>query len=212
MLPVLPLANIYVGVGLRSLAKWLHTRKYWIAILYLVLHLPLALYFSFVHMRGPLSIMAVLRNNIAEEFITASPTSIISVHFLMPCYSTPLNTYLHVDELKKNRLRFRVLDCSPRVQPKRSESARFIASPTDFVHDEYHHGVLLPDFIVLFDIHAIELRPWLESVDYVEVRRVFHAHFSNDADSHETYRQIILFRRRTSLLTTECSSILGFKH
>ncbi len=207
MLPVLPLANIYVGVGLRSLAKWLHTRKYYVAILYLVLHLPLALYFSFVHMRGPLSIMSILRYNIAEESITAPPISIISVHFLMPCYSTPLNTYLHVDVLKKKRLRFRVLDCPPLVQPKRSESARFIASPTDFVHDEYHHhGVLLPDFIVLFDIHAIELRPWLESVDYVEVRRVFHAHFSGDADSNETYRQIILFKRRTSLLKTECSS------
>ncbi len=208
LLPILPLANVYVGVGLWSLGKWLHFRKYRIAMLFLVLHVPLALYFSFVHMRGPLSIMTVLQNKIAEEFIiTVSPTSIISVHFLMPCYSTPLSTYLHVDELQKNRLLFRVLDCSPRVQPKRSESERFITSPMDFVHDEYHDGALLPNFIVVFDTHAMKLMSWLESRDYIEIRRVFHSHFNGDSDSNETYRQIILFKRRTPNIQTECSAI-----
>ncbi len=206
LLPILPIANIYVGVGLWSLGKWLNFMKYRIAMLFLALHLPLAFYFSFVHMRGPLSIMTVLQNRVAEEFsITVSPKSIISVHFLMPCYSTPLSTHLHIAELQRNRLQWRVLGCSPRVQP--SESERFITSPTDFVHDEYRNGALLPNFIVLFDVHATKLAPWLERTDYIEIRRVFHSHFSGDSDSNETYRQIILFKRKRTHIETECSAI-----
>ncbi len=208
LLPILPLANIYVGVGLWRLAKWFRVRKYRIAFLYAALHIPLALYFSMVHMRGALSIMTVLQNKIAEDSITAaaSPNSIISVHFLMPCYATPLTTHLHVNMLKKKQLKLRVLDCTPRVESPKSEKLRFIANPTSFVQDLYH-GALLPDYIVLFDIHAMKLRPWLESMDYVETTRVFHSHYNGDYDTGDIIRQLVLFRQRIKGRTTN-----GVKH
>ncbi|CAM9187423.1 unnamed protein product [Phaeothamnion confervicola] len=122
---------------------------------------PLALYVSIVHQRGPLAVTAALRRELtararagpagggglaaaaacgscpAGDSPPSEPNE-VSVHFLMPCHSTPFYSHLHVPELN-GRLRLWSLDCSPskRLSPLRSESDRFDADPAAFTAATY---------------------------------------------------------------------------
>ena len=56
-----------------------------VCLLLMLLQVPMGLYFSLVHQRGPIAAMEFLRED----------STVRSVHFLMPCHSTPYYSHLH---------------------------------------------------------------------------------------------------------------------
>ncbi|CAM9301770.1 unnamed protein product [Choristocarpus tenellus] len=218
------------------------------------LHVPTAIYLSTVHQRGPLAaVEAVARRLLAVEAgrtevgwdganemsdkgevpqdgsrngggVEGERTR-LSVHFLMPCHSTPLHSHLH---LQGRELELLSLDCSPsnRLQPEGSESDRFQADPLTFVKTLYgsdgggkgdtnfptvvsaggatDHAVSstsptqqeIPDMVVVYDTHLLALEGFLATKGLEVVETVFNTHMNGDADSDDTHGRVCILARR----------------
>ncbi|KAI4344357.1 hypothetical protein L6164_011591 [Bauhinia variegata] len=185
VLPVLPLALMFSGYSLAVLedpgspqdkgkgSSKSHTKrtaKLGVAILFLLgTNIPMALYMSLVHQRGPEEVM----NHLAKEALDAKVKSIL---FLTPCHATPYYSMLHYN------LPMQFLDCSPSEEKGvPDESDRFMMDPVAFV-SEYAKYWSQPSHIVLFDSEEQKLRNFLMSLDYREEIRFFNAHFKVDRD------------------------------
>ncbi|KAI4344356.1 hypothetical protein L6164_011591 [Bauhinia variegata] len=146
------------------------TAKLGVAILFLLgTNIPMALYMSLVHQRGPEEVM----NHLAKEALDAKVKSIL---FLTPCHATPYYSMLHYN------LPMQFLDCSPSEEKGvPDESDRFMMDPVAFV-SEYAKYWSQPSHIVLFDSEEQKLRNFLMSLDYREEIRFFNAHFKVDRD------------------------------
>jgi phosphatidylinositol glycan class B len=198
LLPILPLANIYAGLGLQWVSARFFSRPAWACAIFFLLHGPLALYLSTVHQRGPLAIMDVLRRELIST--QGNGTAVVSVHFIMPCHSTPLHSHLHVPLMLEGRLSLRTLDCSPdaRLSKEGSESDEFVSDPVAFMRRSYAYwrSPSLPTYVVAYDAHVDAIHKWLRDHKYAEISRVFHTHVNGDLDAPETYRSIVLLKRR----------------
>lgn len=99
-----------------------------------------------------------------------------SVLFLVPCHATPYYSTLH------RNLPMRFLDCSPSDDKGvMDESDRFTMDPVSFASNMATNWSL-PSHIVLFDSEERQLRPFLSSHSFKEIKRFFHAHFKVDRD------------------------------
>ncbi|KAG4970058.1 hypothetical protein JHK85_036479 [Glycine max] len=184
-LPVLPIALMFSGYSLaviedpgyaqnkgkKSIKK--HTRfppNMGAAILFLLAtNIPMALYMSLVHQRGPEDAM----NHLAREALHGKVKSIL---FLTPCHATPYYSMLH------HNLPMQFLDCTPSEEKGvPDESDRFLMDPIPFV-SEYAKNKSLPSHVVLFDSEEQKLKNLLISLDYKEEKRFFNAHFKVDRD------------------------------
>ncbi|KAF7838088.1 GPI mannosyltransferase 3 isoform X1 [Senna tora] len=187
VLPVLPIALMFSGYSLAvmddrgsskskekgSLKKYNQCpTKMIVAILFLLAtNIPMTLYMSLVHQRGPEDVM----NHLARE---ALDEKVRSVLFLTPCHATPYYSMLH------SNLPMQFLDCSPsedRGKGVPDESDRFLMDPVAFV-SEYAKTWSQPSHIVLYDSEEKKLRNYLMSLDYREEKRFFNAHFKVDRD------------------------------
>ncbi|XP_027331577.1 GPI mannosyltransferase 3 [Abrus precatorius] len=185
VLPVLPIALMFSGYSLAMIedpgsaeykgktSSKKDTRcppKMIVAILFLlVTNIPMALYMSLVHQRGPEDIM----NHLAREALHGKVKSIL---FLTPCHATPYYSMLH------HSLPMQFLDCTPSEEKGvPDESDRFLMDPVPFV-SEYAKNWSLPSHIVLFDSEEKKLRNFLISFDYREEKRFFNSHFKVDRD------------------------------
>ncbi|MED6133352.1 Mannosyltransferase aptg1 [Stylosanthes scabra] len=185
VLPVLPIALIFSGYclaviedpglpgykGKESSKKRARcSPKMILALIFLlVTNIPMALYMSLVHQRGPEDVM----NHLARE---ARHGKVKNILFLTPCHATPYYSLLHHD------LPMRFLDCTPREEKGvLDESDRFLKDPVGFL-SEYAKNMSLPSHIVLFDWEEQKLKNLLNSYDYREERRFFNAHFKVDRE------------------------------
>ncbi|KAK6235957.1 hypothetical protein SCA6_011294 [Theobroma cacao] len=186
VLPVLPISLILSGYSLAALEEHgapnserkgpSHIHKKWpskrqLAICFLLAtNIPMALYMSLVHQRGTEDVMNYLSKEAAREKVK-------SILFLMPCHATPYYSTLH------RNLPMRFLDCSPSSEEKGipDESDRFMMNPVGFAMD-FAKTWSCPSHIVLFDSEEKQLRNFLVSHSFREVRRFFHAHFKVDRD------------------------------
>ncbi|XP_020231283.1 GPI mannosyltransferase 3 isoform X2 [Cajanus cajan] len=185
VLPVLPIALMFSGYSLAVIkdpgyaeykgkeTSKKHTGfppKMGFAILFLLAtNIPMALYMSLVHQRGPEDVM----NHLAREALHGKLKSIL---FLTPCHATPYYSMLH------HNLPMQFLDCTPSEEKGvPDESDRFLMDPVPFV-SEYAKNMSLPSHIVLFDSEEQKLRNLLISFDYREEKRFFNAHFKVDRD------------------------------
>ncbi|XP_019453890.1 PREDICTED: GPI mannosyltransferase 3 isoform X1 [Lupinus angustifolius] len=185
VLPVLPIALMFSGYSLAVIedpgspvyrgkkSSEKNTKcspKMTLAILFLlVTNIPMALYMSLVHQRGPEDVM----NHLAGE---AQHGNVRSVLFLTPCHATPYYSMLH------HNLPMQFLDCTPSEEKGvPDESDHFMMDPAPFV-SEYAKKWSLPSHIVLFDSEEQKLRNSLISFGYREERRFFNAHFKVDRD------------------------------
>ncbi|XXG74680.1 hypothetical protein AAC387_Pa07g3338 [Persea americana] len=185
VLPVLPVALMFSGYSLAAMENLdssddkrkrpseFHRRcpsKMQLSLFFLlVTNLPMALYMCLVHQRGTEDVM----NYLAKE---AAYGKVDSILFLMPCHATPFYSTLH------RNLPMRFLDCSPSDdRGVLDESDRFMMSPVDFAYNMATNWSL-PSHIVLFDSQEKQLREFLTSHLFKEVKRFFHAHFKVDRD------------------------------
>ncbi|XP_028775416.1 GPI mannosyltransferase 3 isoform X2 [Neltuma alba] len=185
VLPVLPIALMFSGYSLAlmddpgsgkskvkgSLKKYdRFPVKKGVAILFLLAtNIPMALYMSLVHQRGPEDVM----KHLARE---AHDGKVKSILFLTQCHATPYYSVLH------SNLPMQFLDCSPSEEEGvLDESDRFLMDPLAFV-SEYAKNWSPPSHIVLYDSEEQKLRNYLLSLGYREESRFFNAHFKVDRD------------------------------
>ncbi|CAA6675297.1 unnamed protein product [Spirodela intermedia] len=144
------------------------SRKYFMLFL-IATNVPMALYMSLVHQRGSEDVM----NFLAYE---ARDGKVKSILFLTPCHATPYYSTLH------EKVPMQFLDCSPTLEKGAlDESDQFMRNPTAFMSDMVGNWSL-PSHIVLFDSEESQLRDFLFSHSFSEVKRFFHAHFKVDRD------------------------------
>ncbi|CAM9552462.1 unnamed protein product, partial [Discosporangium mesarthrocarpum] len=223
----------------------------------LVIHVPAALYLSTIHQRGPLAaveaVARLLPAAVAAGGIgvgtegtgfSRSPGRVgmrgtggeggrgmgagVSVHFLMPCHSTPLHSHLHFQEINPSLWS---LDCSPanRLRPRGSESDQFQRDPLAFVKALYLGSPALapaegveaetfldpvkgrkdgplhisprpaPDVAVVYDTHLPLIEATLSSVGMEVEECLFNAHVNGDMDSNDTHRSVCVLLRRQKM-------------
>ena len=146
ILPLMPLLLLFCGLSLSSLqSTWTAT---WTArkphlLLLLSLNLSAFLYFGLIHQAGPISAVHFFSTLHTARNSGGLP---LSVHFWMPCHSTPLYSYLHIHPMPE--LRF--FDCAPTLPPlpdpspiiafsrQCTSSHLFTQSPLGFVRHLYN--------------------------------------------------------------------------
>ncbi|CAK8564240.1 unnamed protein product [Lathyrus sativus] len=187
VLPILPIALMFSGYSLAmiedpgagsppykekefSKKHYKYPPKMTAAILFLLAtNIPMTLYMSLVHQRGPEDVM----NHLAKEAFQGKVKSIL---FLTPCHATPYYSMLH------RNLPMQFLDCTPSEEKGvLDESDRFMKDPVSFM-SKFANNWSLPSHIVLFDSEEQKLRSFLISLDYREEKRFFNAHFKVDRD------------------------------
>lgn len=180
VLPVLPIALMFSGYFLASLKRSAlserkvkekitikpFTKLHMAVLFLLVTNIPMALYMSMIHQRGTEDVM----NYLAKE---ARENKVKSILFLTPCHATPYYSTLHYN------LPMRFLDCTPSEDKGLlDESDRFFDDPLGFAEKL----ALNWSHIVLFDSQEKQLKEFLVSRHFHEIRRFFHSHFKVDRE------------------------------
>ena len=211
LLPVLPLSTTVTSHGVEAFTTWLSNRRQppspqpslptrLTGLALLATHLPLALYLSLFHQRGPIDALAFL----SKALVAMGPGPPVTIHFLMPCHATPWTSHLHIPTRPLTLLH---LDCSPegRLSAEGSESDRFLTDPLGFSRGLYEglgerqSPVPMPDFIVAFGSGWSALQPYLPP-RYVTAASFFYSSFKGDMDSPNQEDSIVVLKRRQGLL------------
>ncbi|XP_067644783.1 GPI mannosyltransferase 3-like [Eurosta solidaginis] len=134
-----------------------------------------AWYLSTVHQRGPLDVMNHIQQ-IARDYRDENEHR-ASIHFLMPCHSTPY--YSHVHE----NVTMRFLRCEPNLQNVPDyvdEADQFYKSPVHWLrsHIPSHPRSAMPSHIVLFEPLAPVINEFL--VNYKVIHRVVNANVNEN--------------------------------
>ena len=166
-----------------------------------------------------MKIMRFLRNEKHQnDDLEIAGRPLKSVHFLMPCHSTPYYSHLH------QNIPMWFIDCSPphMITPKRPKQQikYFEENPLKFVDDicfnnrdkdiaakqdnqvEREKLVMvtwfhrhLPSHIVTFDTYEKKLTPFFNENGYTKVANFFHSHVKGDVDSNEHFQYASVWYR-----------------
>lgn len=200
-MPVLPIALMFSGYSLAVIEdpgagsleykgkgfskKEKCPPKMTVAILFLLAtNIPMALYMSLVHQRGPEDVM----NHLAREAFQGNVKSIL---FLTPCHATPYYSMLH------QNVPMQFLDCTPSEEKGvLDESDRFMMDPASFM-SKFAQNWSLPSHVVLFDSEEQKLRSFLISFEYREEKRFFNAHFKVGRDLQAS---VVVYVQKDSII------------
>ncbi|KAI9031162.1 Alg9-like mannosyltransferase family-domain-containing protein [Hyaloraphidium curvatum] len=172
LLPVLPLALILCARAWKAIG--LQHRAF--AFLVVTLNAGLAWYATRVHQRGVMDVMDHLRSG-------AQAGTVRDAFFLMPCHSTPFQSYIHVGP----GFSMDFLTCEPPlgISDKASyldEAALFHANPVDFLEHRFprNDSARPCETFVVFEAMLPQIGSWLADHGYREVARFFNSHFHDD--------------------------------
>ncbi len=161
--------------------------------LLLAVQAPMAWYFSRVHQRGPLDVVAYL----SRQLQPASAPSAVRIDFLLPCHATPWASHLHVPSVYP-RLILRHLDCGPEARARGdAETDVFLADPLRFaqaLYDEQRAPV--PHYVVAFASAAAALDGYLARKGLGREAAFFYSAFKGDVDSAQLEDSLVVFGRR----------------
>ena len=139
ILPLLPIVFIQCGYALFEIKQKISERSYKYILSFLILtNILLGTYVSVYHQSSPTKIMKFLRNEATENGGNDDGRVLKSVHFLMPCHSTPYYSHLHQD------IPMWFIDCSPPYMVKPETETQqikyFDENPLAFVNDLYFNN------------------------------------------------------------------------
>ena len=140
ILPLLPLVFVQCGYGLFHIGKVTSRNSFrFILVLLMLSNALLGGYVSIYHQSSPMKIMRFLRNEKHQnDGLEIAGRPLKSVHFLMPCHSTPYYSHLH------QNIPMWFIDCSPphMITPKRprQQIKYFEENPLKFVRDIYFNN------------------------------------------------------------------------
>lgn len=152
LLPVMPMLVLLAAFGLEQFSP--HRARI-VLVGCVLLQVPVALYTAQIHQSASLATVDFLRDAGAE-----------SVDFWLDCHLTPFYSHFH------RPLALYFLDCSPFAHP--TEVQRFFASPA--LEGRERLVKLQPEFLVVWSPLWPEVEAELRN--YTEVKRFFHAHFT----------------------------------
>ena len=220
ILPLLPLVFVQCGYGLFHLRNVTSKKSFGALLALLVLsNALLGGYVSIYHQSSPTKILRFLRNEKHEsDDGNIAGRQLKSVHFLMPCHSTPYYSHLH------QNIPMWFIDCSPphMITPKRPKQQikYFEENPLKFAYDIYFNNKdkdivakqdnqreqeklvvvtwfhrHLPSHIVTFDTYEKKLMPFFYENGYTKVANFFHSHIKGDVDSNEHFQYASVWHR-----------------
>lgn len=220
ILPLLPIVFIQCGYALFEIKQKISERSYKYILSFLILtNILLGTYVSVYHQSSPTKIMKFLRNEATENGGNDDGRVLKSVHFLMPCHSTPYYSHLHQD------IPMWFIDCSPPYMVKPETETQqikyFDENPLAFVNDLYFNNKndaklvtkqynkkdhdqyiivkwyheQLPSHIVTFDTYEKRIMPFLTKHGYEKKKEIFHSHIKGDADSNEHFQYASVWYR-----------------
>ncbi|KYR01681.1 putative transmembrane protein [Tieghemostelium lacteum] len=181
--PILPIIMMYSGFYLNQLfpstksmksdrtPKQHYSNRYKKFVVFLLLlNIPMIVFFSNFHQRSPIDIMHYINSNINTQ-----PNSTASIHFLMSCHATPLQSYVH-----NPNIHLKLLQCPPPLRPEdpKDEKSVFFENPLKWMIDNYQFSdnykapLELPDYFIVRDDLVLELEPVLLQNNY-SVEHVF---------------------------------------
>lgn len=139
LLPVLPILVILSAPLLKHILR----KHAVLQCAWVLTNLVAVLYLGIFHQSGAISV-----NNEIVRLAETSNHEVLSVHYLLPCHSTPSRSHLH-----SLRVQFDVfhLDCSPNCRKDNScANDLFARDPESFLRERYHGGEQgdFPDFVV----------------------------------------------------------------
>jgi phosphatidylinositol glycan class B len=171
--------------------------KGWIKLAFVVMNIGALIFLGLCHQRAPLDVNRRIVKLVQQQYASLpSRGSIVTVHYLMGCHSTPLYSHLHVPSV---RVVAKTLDCSPDCRSNKTcESDAFERDPKHFVEDLYFSSLKgpmclggidqvcndqddnpvlseTPDFVVVSSQNAVGLRPQLATMGLMEIDRFFHS-------------------------------------
>lgn len=118
-----------------------------------------------LHQRGPLQLIEHLRNE------TTTCGGNCSFLFLMPCHSTPLYSYLHVNVSTK------FLQCEPPLSEMHfDESEQFFGNPNKWLNDNWDDNNK-PTHIAIFDTIQNSIISFLNNKGYKKSNEILHSIF-----------------------------------
>ncbi|PRT55695.1 GPI mannosyltransferase 3 [Wickerhamiella sorbophila] len=138
-----------------------------------LINIPIALYLSFFHQRGVISVVNYISGN--KDIVKAS--------FLMPCHSTPMHAHIHRDDLRDH---ITSLSCEPVIPlglfsvpngQYDDEADLFYQNPVEFLQANPR---FLAPHIVFFEALRPTIQPLLEVYGYTLEKSFFNSHFHED--------------------------------
>ena len=187
LLPIVPLLLILAALGLERLlvAAASFRRGLFRSLATIVLaalfvaQLPAMAYLGVFHQRGVIDVMAHIRDH----------PEVSSVHFLMPCHSTPFYASVH------RNLSLVALQCRPPLpgEAHYDEADDFYSRPLSFLTQRYQDPDALPSHFVLFEPLLHEIRPFFDDWGYVIDKRFWHTATPVD----RRHGDVLLFSRES---------------
>lgn len=171
---LIPIAALFCGISLSQMSPKL--RKYSLVFL-AITNIPAGMYFGLIHQGGTLSIMAKLHDSVSVKCDKGCGGDVL---FLVPCYSTPLQSHLHLN------ITVRMLTCPPNlvhIDDYIDETDLFYQDPKNWLQynvltrNDNELTFVPPHHIVIFDVLYEKLKNWNFFVDYSVCASVFHTHF-----------------------------------
>ncbi|KTW30149.1 hypothetical protein T552_00627 [Pneumocystis carinii B80] len=153
-----------------------------IVLLILIINVIVIWYINQVHQRGVIDVMGYIRNNL----------DVTGVIFLMPCHSTPWQSYVHRPDIQ-----MRFLTCEPLISlhqnnvsiKYRDEADLFYDNPylflqKYFVYENFNstlqNGFFWPSHFVFFENLLTIIDSHVSILGYKECARFFNSHFIDD--------------------------------
>ncbi|XP_040567872.1 GPI mannosyltransferase 3 [Lepeophtheirus salmonis] len=170
---ILPLLPVFLLFGGQGLALWRSNKlKKMFLFVYVLLNFLAFTYLSLIHQSGSTHVMyPYLRQGL-------SPPANSTVLFLMPCHSTPYQSYLHRPDVN---LRF--LTCEPGIGVV-DEAEEFYSNPPKWLTENNNKPA---EIIILFNGLAVELNKYLVELSYDLQQRIFHSHFGSGRIGEEIW-------------------------
>ncbi|KAG5438596.1 hypothetical protein PCANB_002702 [Pneumocystis canis] len=174
-----PLLHIFSAKSISQVPEFI-LRK--LVPLILVINVFVIWYFNQVHQRGVIDVMKYIKDDL----------TISSVVFLMPCHSTPWQSYVH-----RSDIQMKFLTCEPPISlhnnsnsiDYRDEADQFYDNPSLFLKKYFVYekmnstiqdGFFWPSHFVFFENLLPIVDSHISIVGYRECARFFNSHFSDD--------------------------------
>jgi len=121
------------------------------------------------------------------HFVSSNVKNGESVHFLMPCHSTPYYSHVH------RNITMRFLDCSPSFEPNYVDEAdQFKADPALFLSTHYGKVEQHPDYVAIFNKVLPQVSDFFSKYHYREVATFIHTYGFNFSSFIEITSDMIL--------------------
>lgn len=167
-----PIYPIFLILSADTLFSWKQWKNTFIAVTLLV-HIPVAFFFTRIHEVGEIDVVNYLRDNDAVS----------SIGFVTPCHSTPWQSVLHRQDLAENSW---FLTCEPPLHLSLGtvENIRAYKDELDIFFDDPKQ--FIKKFKRPWPSHLVVFEPMVPTVQsnlpqYSECRRFFNSYFHWDS-------------------------------